>query len=375
MSGIYIHIPICKSRCIYCNFYSTTAVKQKQELIDALLLELQQRQNYLPNRDIKTIYFGGGTPSTLSVDDIQQILGCIQHHFKVAANAEITLEANPDDLTPLYLSNIHAIGINRLSIGIQSFDDEVLRFINRRHTAQQAIAVVAAAQQAGFGNISIDLIYGFPKQTLSDWDATLAKALNLNVQHISAYGLTYETGTVLHKKLERKEIEIIPDDQMNQMYDLLVDKLAANNFIQYEVSNFAKPDFQSRHNSAYWTETPYLGIGPAAHSFDGHSRQWNVSSLNKYMAGVQNNRNYYDREILSETDRYNEFIMLSLRTIQGIDLTYLQNKFGKSALDFCLKQAQNNLYYNNLAIENNRLKVTKKGFYILNLITEAMFKI
>lgn len=372
MAGIYIHIPICKSRCIYCDFYSTTAIDKQQDLANALIEEMELRNDYLHGQTISTIYFGGGTPSIMRISCLSSIIKYIRSHFQISRQPEVTLEANPDDLETIYLKNLHDIGINRLSIGIQSFNDRILTFINRRHNAAQAISAVKKAQEAGFENISIDLIYGFPEQTTEMWKQELTTALELHVQHISAYGLTYEEGTVLQQKAAAGTIKPAEDEQMNNMYDMLADTLQTAGYEHYEVSNFALPGFRSAHNSAYWNGTPYLGIGPAAHSFDGTSRQWNINSLDGYIKAMQQHEICFEREMLSAENRYNEYVMLSLRTADGIDLHGLEMLFGKKRRDFCIRQARNQIRSGCLAIRNGHLAATHKGIKILNLITEEL---
>lgn len=372
MAGIYIHIPICKSRCIYCDFYSTTAIDKQQDLANALIEEMELRNDYLHGQTISTIYFGGGTPSAMRISYLSGIIKYIRNHFQISRQPEVTLEANPDDLETIYLKNLHDIGINRLSIGIQSFNDRILTFINRRHNAAQAISAVKKAQEAGFENISIDLIYGFPEQTTEMWKQELTTALELHVQHISAYGLTYEEGTVLQQKAAAGTIKPAEDEQMNNMYDMLADTLQTAGYEHYEVSNFALPGFRSAHNSAYWNGTPYLGIGPAAHSFDGTSRQWNINSLDGYIKAMQQHEICFEREMLSVENRYNEYVMLSLRTADGIDLHGLEMLFGKKRHDFCIRQARNQIRSGCLTIRNGHLAATHKGIKILNLITEEL---
>lgn len=372
MAGIYIHIPICKSRCIYCDFYSTTAIDKQQDLANALIEEMELRNDYLHGQTISTIYFGGGTPSAMRISCLSNIIKYIRNHFQISRQPEVTLEANPDDLETIYLKNLHDIGINRLSIGIQSFNDRILTFINRRHNAAQAISAVKKAQEAGFENISIDLIYGFPEQTTEMWKQELTTALELHVQHISAYGLTYEEGTVLQQKAAAGTIKPAEDEQMNNMYDMLAETLQTAGYEHYEVSNFALPGFRSAHNSAYWNGTPYLGIGPAAHSFDGTSRQWNINSLDGYIKAMQQHEICFEREMLSVENRYNEYVMLSLRTADGIDLHGLEMLFGKRRRDFCIRQARNQIRSGCLAIRNGHLAATHKGIKILNLITEEL---
>ncbi|HOH55971.1 MAG TPA: radical SAM family heme chaperone HemW, partial [Paludibacteraceae bacterium] len=286
MAGIYIHIPFCSQRCSYCNFFSVVSINLLNEVIDAIIKEFSIRKDYLKNEPVQTIYFGGGTPSLLTIQQIEKLLNTIYKNFPVEKNAEITFEANPDDLTEKYLSDLKKTGINRLSIGIQSFDDNKLKILNRRHNAFQAVEAVRVAQRSGFNNISIDLIYGLPFQSLIEWENDLDKAFSLPIQHLSAYALTFEEKTLLLKQKEKKLIEPADEELMIKMYELLLNKSNQNGFDAYEISNFSLPEFYSRHNSSYWTQTPYLGIGPSAHSFNGFSRQWNVASIHKYIEGI-----------------------------------------------------------------------------------------
>ena len=370
MAGVYIHIPFCKSRCKYCDFYSTTMLDRRDEYVKALLGELELRKHYLPDKNIRTIYFGGGTPSLLSAVQISLILQKIQELFEVDIEAEITLETNPGDLTKDYLQTIREVGINRLSIGIQSFDDHKLRLIGRRHTAQEAKAAVLMAQEAGFGNISIDLIYGLPGQTIDEWKAELMQALELNIQHISTYCLSYEQGTALTNMLESGEIQAVDDDTENLMYAILVNTLKESGFCHYEVSNFARAGYYSHHNSAYWNNTPYMGIGAAAHSYDGCSRQWNTSDLNTYIRQVESHNLQPETEHLTDKDKYNELVMLSLRTDNGIDLSRLT----EDDKAYCLGQAEQFIERQQLELTGNRLTATMSGINILNLITEHLMQ-
>ncbi len=370
MSGIYIHIPFCKSRCKYCDFYSNTNLQFRDDYVAALICEINDRKHYLTDNHINTIYLGGGTPSLLPVDSILLILNNIKESFDLANDVEITLEANPGDLTEEYLRQLKAIGINRLTIGIQSFDNSMLSLIGRRHTAEQAVEAVKNAREAGFNNISIDLIYGLPGQTLEAWQKQLNTALTLDIQHISTYCLSYEEGTPLTKMLEAKEIEAIDDLTENQMYEILVNTLKNNGFVQYEVSNFSKSGMHSRHNSAYWDGTEYLGIGAAAHSYNGVSRQWNKSDIIEYIRTAKEHCIQPETEILTEQDKYNECVMLSLRTTKGINLNELTEK----DKTYCLHQAKPFIQSRLLVLEDNRLTASLGGINILNYITEHLMQ-
>jgi oxygen-independent coproporphyrinogen-3 oxidase len=364
MAGIYIHIPFCSQRCSYCNFFSVVSINLLNEVIDAIIKEFSIRKDYLKNEPVQTIYFGGGTPSLLTIQQIEKLLNTIYKNFPVEKNAEITFEANPDDLTEKYLSDLKKTGINRLSIGIQSFDDNKLKILNRRHNAFQAVEAVRVAQRSGFNNISIDLIYGLPFQSLIEWENDLDKAFSLPIQHLSAYALTFEEKTLLLKQKEKKLIEPADEELMIKMYELLLNKSNQNGFDAYEISNFSLPEFYSRHNSSYWTQTPYLGIGPSAHSFNGFSRQWNVASIHKYIEGIMKNNSFFEQEILSLQDRYNEYVLLGLRTKNGINIVELEQNFGIELKNFCLENIKT-------FIDNE--KVYRYGSF-LRLTTEGKLK-
>ena len=376
MAGIYIHIPFCKQRCTYCDFYKEIGVSEQEtdDFVDALLKEISLRRDYLNGEIIHTIYFGGGTPSVLSNKQFQRIFDQILHQFIVAENAEITMEANPDDLTLSYLSSLSPLPFNRLSIGIQSFDNHKLKEINRRHDAGQAKKAVKIARRCGFNNISIDLIYGLPGQTLNEWENQLEEAFELDVEHISAYGLTYEEGTLLWKQRKKGLIKAVEDEVTLQMFDLMRLKMSENGFDSYEISNYAKPGFRSYHNSAYWQFVPYLGLGPSAHSFDGKSRQWNVSSIQKYIDGIIHHKSVFEKEILSQQDFYNDFIMVSLRRSEGICLNTLKNQFGEILYDYCLQHAENQISAGNLISIDNKLCLSAKGIHLANMIIMELMK-
>ncbi len=368
MAGIYIHIPFCKSKCSYCDFYSATDYNQQTELLAAMKKELVLQKEFLKKELVSTIYFGGGTPSTLTAENIQDIINSINNHFQLAENVEITLEANPDDLNINYLQQLREIGINRLSIGIQSFDNEQLTAIRRRHTAETAVRAIEDAQTCGFDNISIDLIYGLPGQSLQSWKNQIDKALTLGVQHISAYGLTYEKGTLLWHQLQRGEIKQVDGETMNAMHQYLVKVCDENGFEHYEISNFALPNRRSRHNSAYWHQQPYLGIGPAAHSYNLISRQWNVASIRQYCDKINSGIQWYETEILTEQDKYNDLIMVSLRTSEGIELKQVETIFGNEKAEYCLISAKKYLNEKLLYQNNGFLRLTPDGILISDQI-------
>lgn len=363
MAGIYIHIPFCKTRCLYCDFYTGTDESQKDNFVNAVCKEILLRKNEL-NEPIQTVYFGGGTPSRLHVQHFQQILDAIHQHFRVDNDAEITLEANPDDLSWEYVCTLRDLSFNRISIGIQSFDDDELRFLSRRHSAQQAIEAVKNCQRAGFANISIDLMYGLPRQTLEIWKRNLQQAMKLDIQHISAYHLIYEENTGMHRLLSAGKIIPVHEEVSTDMFALLIDTLSEYGFEHYEISNFAKNGAYSRHNTSYWKNEPYLGLGAAAHSFDGHSRSWNVSDLSVYIQSINQGNVCFEKEILSAKDNYNEFIMTGLRTMWGVDLRQLRCLFGEKMEMYCLQNAQKHLNNGQLKIEKQHLKLTREGIFI-----------
>lgn len=375
MAGIYIHIPFCKTRCTYCDFYSEVRPKYIPQLVRALVSEIEIRKDYLNNESVSSIYFGGGTPSLLSADQFSEIFSALYLHQTIQKDAEITFEANPDDLTPDFFQKTAHLPFNRISIGIQSFDNSELKQISRRHNAQQAIGAVKNAQEAGFRNISIDLIYGLPSQTPEKWKEQIDIAISLNVPHISAYGLTYEEGTKLWKQRQKGGITVVDDLSMNQMYELLTEKMMASNYERYEISNFALPGFRSKHNSSYWKQQAYLGLGPSAHSYNLHTRQWNVDSLEKYIQAIEANTAFYDHEVLSLNEKYNEYVMVALRTSEGIDLDYVENEFGVDFVGFCQKNAQPFLESSTLNLTRNKICLTTAGIMISNQILIQLMKV
>lgn len=368
MAGIYIHVPFCKQRCTYCDFYTEVAPNAIQTYVDALLVEIEQRKNYLDNDIIDTVYFGGGTPSALTIEQLQVIFDKILSNFQINVDAEITIEANPDDLLDVYLEGLKTLPFNRMSMGVQSFADAELQFVNRRHNAAQAIAAVERAQKHGFSNISIDLIYGLPNQTFEQWQSNVQQAIALNVKHISAYGLTYEEGTKLWKQRAKLLVTEAPDDLMIQMSDYLRLTLRNAGYEAYEISNFALPGFRSRHNSAYWKMIPYLGLGPSAHSYNGRSRQWNVASIKKYVSAISNNSNYFEQEILTINDTYNDYVMVALRTSEGIDLEKLHTQYGEKYYEYCVSSAEKFIQTQDLKLNGNHIFLTDKGFNICNRV-------
>ena len=364
MASLYLHIPFCKSRCIYCDFYSGTDTSQRASYVQALCDELKLRSTYLPTRVLDSIYFGGGTPSLLQKEDFERLFEAIHTHFTLSLSAEITLECNPDDLTASYVAQLQELPFNRISIGIQSFDDAELRFLNRRHTAQQAQEAVALCQAHGFDNISIDLMYGLPNQTAETWRKTLAVAMSLGVQHLSAYSLMYEEGSPLSRLRNAHKITELDEATSVALFEQLIDTVALHGFEQYEISNFCLPTFHSRHNSSYWHGVPYLGVGAAAHSFDGISRQWNVANTVRYMAGVAAGQLEVEREELTTDERYNEFVFTALRTRSGINLSDLEQRFGNARLAYCLRLAQPYIDGGQLELRAGQLALTRAGIFV-----------
>lgn len=356
MAGLYIHIPFCKKRCLYCDFFSTTLLERRKEYVEALIREIQARKHET-GEPIRTIYLGGGTPSTLDIRDIQRLLAAID----TPEAEEITMELNPGDATPEYLQALKKAGINRLSMGVQSFQNELLHLIGRRHNAAQAIEAVRRAQEAGFDNLSIDLMYALPTQTMAQWRADIEIALRLGIQHISCYGLMYEEGTAMTRMRDKGELTPIDEDTENAMYDYLCARLKDAGFIHYEVSNFALPGFASKHNSRYWDGTPYIGVGAGAHSYIGNIRSWNPDDLDAYLRGIQDGNLVRESETLTDQDVYNERIMLGLRTCQGVPCKAIQTDLSAYIAKGLLRETN----------EGN-IVATQSGIHILNRIIEDL---
>jgi oxygen-independent coproporphyrinogen-3 oxidase len=372
LSGVYIHIPFCKQACHYCDFHFSTSMGKKEEMVAALAKEIRMRKNEMGNETVETIYFGGGTPSVLSTEEINFLINVVYENFDVAENPEITLEANPDDLSNEKIFELSESKINRLSIGIQSFFDDDLKTMNRAHNALEAQKSLAEATKY-FENISIDLIYGMPGMSDDKWRSNIETALSFGIPHISSYALTVEPKTALQKLISAGKIPEPSDEVASVHFKILVDTLEANGFIHYELSNFGKENYFSRNNSAYWLGKKYLGIGPSAHSYDGISRSWNVSNNNLYLKSMGGNILPSESETLSETDRYNEYVMTGLRTIWGISLNRISAEFGVEFLEYLLKQAEKFLADDLLSIEDNILKTTKKGKFLADGIASDLF--
>ena len=399
MAGIYIHIPFCRSRCIYCGFYSTTALDLRQRYVDALCREMEIRGTRKEeggkrnDEEIETIYLGGGTPSQLTPSQLRQLFIYINKVYPLTSEREITIEVNPDDVTVEFAALLQQLPVNRVSMGIQTFDDQRLRFLHRRHTARQAIEAVSILRAAGIRNLSIDLMYGFPGETLSDWQSDIDSALSLNVEHISAYCLMIEEGTPLHRMLkqhngdcplceQRSELQgdcpqCVDEETERQMYYTLIDRLTAAGYEHYEISNFARPGFRSRHNSSYWNGTPYIGLGAAAHSYDIRSRSWNIADINAYIKGIERGERLFEEELLDNDTRYNDAITVGLRTCEGIDLNALPKKYR----DYCIKNARRYLDDGllELSVVGNltspTLHLTRRGLFVSDMVMSDLMMI
>lgn len=372
MAGIYIHIPFCKTKCHYCDFYKTTDFGAKTDFLSALKNEIHGRQHELQDEKIASIYFGGGTPSVLKISEINEIIDLIGRDFQLEEDIEITMEANPDDLTAVFLNGLKHTTINRLSIGTQSFNDRDLKSMNRRHNSEQAINSIQLAKAVGIENISIDLIYGLPNQTLDEWKYNVEKALSLDVQHISAYHLTYHEGTVFYEYLKKGKIKELPDELSLKQFKLLLSMLKEAGFEQYEISNFARNQLYSRHNKAYWERKKYLGCGPSAHSFDHKTRRWNVSSLQKYLQAIETKTSFWESEQLSEQDQYNDYMITSLRTKWGISTAYLHDNFQEKFVLHFTKEADKFIESKHLQVEGNVYKLSVEGLFISDKIMEGL---
>jgi len=372
MSGIYIHIPFCKQACHYCDFHFSTSLKKKDEMVLALAKEIQLRKGEFKEEIVETIYFGGGTPSILEVSELKLLIDTVYENYDVIENPEITVEANPDDLTEERIIALANNRINRLSIGIQSFFEDDLKLMNRAHNSAEAKKCLEIATQY-FDNITIDLIYGMPNMSNEKWLQNIETALSFNIPHISSYALTIEPKTALHKFIQQGIIPQLDDEVAQEHFHLLVDKLEENGFIHYELSNFGKENFFSKNNSSYWLGKKYIGIGPSAHSYDGEKRGWNVSNNTVYLKSIAENKLPIETETLTKTDRYNEYIMTGLRTIWGVSLDRIEHEFGKSYLDYLNQQAAKYIEDHLLFIDDNILRTTKSGKFLGDGIASDLF--
>ena len=407
MAGIYIHIPFCRSRCIYCGFYSTTALQLRQEYVEAVCRELEKRAfeegerafeeggNRLDacyRRDarrrkekgeylINTIYIGGGTPSQLTIGQLRQILDAVYIYNNVAEDAEVTIEVNPDDVTEDFVRGLSTLPVNRVSMGAQTFDDERLRFLHRRHSASQVSEAVRLLRDAGIRNISVDLMYGFPEESLDDWQHDISSALALNVEHLSAYCLMVEEGTPLYNMYSRTQqepsssshdISLTSEELERAMYETLTDRLEAAGYEHYEISNFARKGYRSRHNSSYWDGTPYIGIGAAAHSYDGNTRSWNVSDIRKYIDAMTEGKRLFESETIDDDTRYNDLVTVALRTREGLYLRALQPKYR----DYAIKNARRFISDGLLQLSaSDHLALTRKGLFVSDMIMSELIYI
>jgi oxygen-independent coproporphyrinogen III oxidase len=374
LAGIYIHIPFCKQACYYCNFHFATSLNRKNELLDVLLNEIRLQKNYAADENIETIYIGGGTPSLLNKEELQQLINQVKSNYVVIPDAEITLEANPDDITNDVLINWKQIGINRLSIGIQSFFEEDLLWMNRAHNATQARQCIELAQKNGFDNITIDLIYGTPLLTDEKWKQNVDMAVAYGILHLSCYALTIEPKTPLHKMIREHKKQDVDTDQQARQLLLLMDWMQAAGFEHYEISNFAKPGFRSRHNSSYWQGKKYIGIGPSAHSFNGHSRQWNISNNNIYIESLKEEKIPFELEELTPVQQLNEYIMTSLRTLEGINILTIKSKWGEPMAEKILCKADAFIQQNKMTKNKEHLQLTKEGKLLADGIAADLFE-
>lgn len=372
MSGIYIHIPFCKQACHYCDFHFSTNLKYKAQIIDALCDELRFRESEYKNISVQTIYFGGGTPSVLDIHEVEKILQVVDDHYQVNERAEITLEANPDDLTLEKIMELSKTRINRLSIGVQSFFEEDLKLMNRAHNATEAESCIEEAVKY-FPNISIDLIYGIPGMSNDRWRENLYKAISLKVPHISSYALTVEENTALKSFIEKGIVPQVEDEVAQEHFNILLDVMQLHSFENYEFSNFGKQGFFSENNTAYWTGKSYIGIGPSAHSFDGKRRGWNINNNVKYMKAIQAGKLPMEIEELTLVDQYNEYVMTGLRTIYGVSLEKIERDYGVNFKDYLLKQAQEYLKDHLLYLDGDTLLVTRKGKFLSDGIASELF--
>ena len=373
MAGLYIHIPFCKQACHYCNFQFSTSTKNLQPMVDALIVEMKLQKDYLQNEKITSIYFGGGTPSLLSIEQLELLFNNIYLLFIVDEQAEITLEANPDDLTKEKINLLKQTLVNRLSIGIQSFFEEDLKWMNRAHNSQQAKDSIKLAKDAGFKNITIDLIYGMPNLSDENWKTNIDTAMSFGIDHISSYALTVEPQTALGYFIKQKKLSPLNEEQSARQFEILIDTLQQNNFEQYEISNFARNKKYAIHNSAYWKNEMYLGIGPSAHSFNKISRSWNVANNAKYIQAIEANKPDFETEVLSTENQLNEYVMTGLRTIWGCDLQHIEKSFGKQFSEIILPKINQKVADGLIEINVTNFKLTRKGKLFADGIASELF--
>ena len=378
MAGIYIHIPFCKSKCAYCNFFSLVSEKKIVEYVDALKKELIARNQYLGNEKVRTIYFGGGTPSLLPTKYIDEILKITNDNFDLIPNPEITLEANPDTIDKEQLFELKSLGVNRISVGIQSFHDDDLKYLDRRHDSRHALQIIDDLKCVGFEKLTLDLIYGIPTLTEEKWNKNLDIFFSTGISHLSAYALTIEPKTILGQRIEKGDLQDVSEDETVRHYNILVERTKENGFEHYEISNFAKPGCRSQHNSIYWNDEKYLGLGPSAHSYDGNSRQWNISNLTKYIQLVNTDADtdiecYYEKEILSKEDKFNEYVMTSLRTSWGCDVEKISAKYGSYYSEHFLKNVKKYLTSGMMLMKDSKFILTDEGMLFADGIAAELF--
>ncbi|MGM0665722.1 MAG: radical SAM family heme chaperone HemW [Bacteroidota bacterium] len=373
MAGIYVHIPFCKKKCHYCDFYKTLDTGMAESYIRALVKEMTLQKDYLENKKVKTIYLGGGTPSVLTAAQVREILEKLGAAFDVSEDAEITMEVNPDDISRVYARDLKQAGINRISLGIQSWNNDILTFLNRRHTADEAEQALKDILASGIDNISVDLIYGIPGLQAGQWKDDLQKTVNLDIKHISAYHLTIEEDTMLGKMKKTGNFKEISEEESERQFNMLIDICRKNAFVQYEISNFCKGEWYSIHNTNYWKQEAYLGLGPSAHSYDGESRQWNVADLQAYLRSIDKDAVPSTVEVLTQKDKYNEYIMTSLRTMWGINIDMVEEKINKESRDYLNNLATRFVKYGMMTKKGSQLMLTDQGRMISdNIISELM---
>ncbi|HEY9123238.1 MAG TPA: radical SAM family heme chaperone HemW [Bacteroidales bacterium] len=376
MAGIYVHIPFCEKRCYYCDFYSVANKNKINDFIEALISEIKLKQGFFHNNNepIKTIYFGGGTPSVLSTGQLEIILNEIATFFDISEVVECTIEVNPDDINAEYVKGLKSIGFNRVSIGIQSFDNGLLKLMNRRHSKKDAIKAVYEFYNAGINNISVDLIYGLPGTDEIYWENTLLEAFKLPMVHLSAYCLSYEEGTVFYNWYQRNKIQQIPEEMQWKQYQLLHEISMNNGFEHYEISNLSKPGYKSKHNSSYWQGVSYLGLGPAAHSFNGHARSWNIADIGQYIDLIRENKTCREEENLSESDQFNEYLMTRLRTSDGISIAEMKQKYQPIFTNDILNEIKNRYSQYFESINEERIAMNLEGWFVSDSIIAGLMK-
>jgi len=371
LAGIYIHIPFCKQACHYCNFHFSTSLKNKNDIIEAMLKEIYIRSKEY-NGIVETIYFGGGTPSLLDIEEISKLIETVFKNFKTSSCLEITLEANPDDLSELKLKELSTTKINRLSIGVQSFVDNDLKMMNRAHKSNDSKKCIENAKNY-YDNISIDLIYGIPKADLKNWEYNLDLAIEYNTNHISAYALTVEPNTVLEKQVQKGRVKLLNEERVFDQYKLMFNKLTSCNYINYELSSFAKEGYFSKNNSSYWLRKKYIGIGPSAHSFDGKSRSWNISNNKKYIDQIKKGKSFYKKEKLSKVDQYNEYVMTGFRTIWGVSANFIENNFNSKFKNYFTDRIQKHIDQKNIIVKDDIYTTTNEGRFLADGISSDLF--